>query len=354
VEAVSVKDVAARAGVSVGTVSHVLNHPDRVKSATRTKVEAAIATLGYVRNESARQLRLGSSRTLAYLAIDTSNPFFTDVARGAEDVARTEGLALFLCNSDGDPARESDYLDLLLEQRVRGVLVTAIDYTNPRLRAFHRRHVPVVLVDRAALTADEFCGVGVDDLEGGELAGAHLIEQGHEIIGFAGGPVALQQVRDRLDGARRAVETAGLARDSIVTFPTPGLTVDAGRRVAQRLLGLPRSRRPSALFCANDLIALGALQSLTQRGVAVPDEVALVGYDDIDFAAAAAVPLSSVSQPRLQLGRTAAEMLLGEERARGESHVHEQVTFRPELVVRDSSATPRVPRKQRAGLKARL
>ena len=144
-----IKDVARRAGVSVGTASNVLNRPHLVRPETRARVEAAIAELGFVLNQPARQLRSGSSTTIAYVLLDARNPFFTDVARGIEEVASTENLTLFLCNSDLDRRREAQYLDQLLMQRVRGVLITAVDYANERLRALPANGVPVVLVDRA-------------------------------------------------------------------------------------------------------------------------------------------------------------------------------------------------------------
>ena len=164
---VSIKDVAAKAGVSLGTVSNELNRPDTVRPATRARVEAAIAELGFVPNASARQLAAGRSRTIAYLVLDAGNPFFTDVARGIEEVARASGLSLFMCNSDQDADREDQYLEQLVELRVRGVLITATDYTNPRLRMLRRQGVPVVLVDRAPVDAEDCCTVGVDDVAGG-------------------------------------------------------------------------------------------------------------------------------------------------------------------------------------------
>lgn len=340
------RDVARRAGVSLGTVSHVLNHPALVRPATRFRVESAIQELGYVRNESARQLRAGSSRMLAYLALDATNPYFTDVAGGAEARAREFGLALFLCSSAGSPARESDYLDLLMEQRVRGVLVTPADDNNPRLAALRDRGVAVVLVGRAPGQGDDFCEVGVDDVEGGELAGEHLIEQGHELIAFAGAVDHYPQVRDRLAGLRKAIAAAGHGEDGLSVLRTGELTVEAGRQVAERILGTPVTRRPTAVFCANDLMALGLLQGLTQRGVPVPGEIAIVGYDDIYYAGAAAVPLSSVSQPRQRLGRTAVELLIAESDESGPDHEHRQITVRPELVVRDSSASARTARRE--------
>ena len=154
VNSVSIKDVALRAGVSLGTVSNVLNSPSKVSQTTRKRVEQAIDELGYVRHESARHLRAGHSRTLAYVVLDASNPFFTDVARGAQQVAEQAGLGLFLCNSNQDPTVEHHYLDLLAEQRVRGVLITPIDPDGKALSHLTRRGIPLVMVDRAASVAD--------------------------------------------------------------------------------------------------------------------------------------------------------------------------------------------------------
>jgi len=339
-----IKDVAAQAGVSVGTVSNVLNRPDLVSDATRSRVQAAIAELGFVRNDSARQLRAGLSRTVAYVVIDAGNPFFTDVARGVEDCARQAGAAVYLCNSDEDAVREGEYLDILREQRVRGVLITPVDHQTDRLRTLPGMGIPVVLVDRAAQDPTDWCSVAVDDVEGGDLAVTHLIELGHDRIGFVGGPQSIIQVTDRLRGARRAVERAGLPADTVTVMPTDGLNVAGGRRAGERIVGLPSRRRPTAVFCANDLVALGFLQQMTQQGLAVPDDMAIVGYDDIEFAGAAAVPLTSVRQPRYELGRTACELLLQEaiDQQRGAAsgepgHHHRQVEFTPELVVRASS-----------------
>jgi LacI family transcriptional regulator len=338
-----IKDVAARAGVSVGTVSNVLNRPANVGAATRARVEQAIADLGFIRNESARQLRAGRSRTIAYILLDAGNPFFTDVARGVEEAAREAGLALFLCNSNQDARREDDYLDLLVEQRVRGVLVTPVDPDGARLAALPARGVPTVLVDRAQHDGFDGCSVSVDDVEGGDLAVAHLVELGHRRMAFVGGPLRIVQVAERLAGARRAVAAAGLPADALTELVTEELTVAEGRRAGERLTGLPERRRPTAVFCANDLLALGLLQQLTQVGFAVPDDVAIVGYDDIEFAAAAAVPLTSVRQPRHLLGRTAAELLLAEDAAAvaGVPHEHRQVQFTPDLVVRESTRSRR-------------
>ncbi|WP_434443159.1 LacI family DNA-binding transcriptional regulator [Lentzea sp. E54] len=331
---VGIRDVAQHAGVSNATVSNVLNRPDVVAPATRQRVLAAIEELGFVRNESARQLRAGRSRVLAYVVLDASNPFFTDVARGVEDAAREAGFALFLCNSASDGGREREYLELLHEQRVEGILITPVDAESAQLTD---RGTPVVLVDREA-TEGSRCSVAVDDVLGGELAVTHLIENGHTRIAMVGGPMSIQQVRDRREGALRALANAGLPPESLTVLETRGLRVAEGRGAGERLVGLPASRRPTAAFCANDLLALGLLQSMTQQGLRVPDDLAVVGYDDIEFAAAAAVPLTSVRQPREQLGRTAAQLLLSEN---DPDHEHRHVKFQPELVVRASTSLRR-------------
>lgn len=333
----SIKDVAALAGVSIGTVSNVLNRPDVVRSATRMRVERAIDDLGFVPNGSARQLKAGRSSIVAYVLLDAGNPFFTDVARGVEHAVRREGLSLFLCNTDQDPTREDEYLRDLAALRVRGLLITAANTASKRLLDLRRKGIPVVLLDRV-LDDDqhEWCAVGVDDVQGGDLAVEHLLDRGHRRVCFVGGPHSIPQVADRHAGGARAIERAGLAPESLTSLPTTGLGFNDGRLAGERLLGVPAKRRPTAAFCANDLVALGLLQHLTQAGIGVPDDFAIVGYDDIEYASAAAVPLSSVAQPRYELGRAAAELLL-DEAHHGIDHGHRQMVFTPELIARASS-----------------
>jgi LacI family transcriptional regulator len=238
---------------------------------------------------------------------------------------------LLVCNSGDDAARELRHLDVLEEHRVLGVLITPVGTADdPRLDTLVERGIAVVLVDRRSGRRNR-CSVAVDDRLGGRLAGTHLIQQGHRRIAFVGGPFSLQQVSDRHAGLTDAVDGNAELR----AIPTPNLTVEAGRSAASQLFDRAPAERPTAIFCANDLIALGALQELTTRGIQVPDEVAIVGYDDIDFAAAAAVPLSSIRQPRDQLGRAAAGLLLEEVHDTG--HKHRHIIFEPELVVRESS-----------------
>jgi LacI family transcriptional regulator len=333
-ESVSVVDVAARAGVSVGTVSNVLNRPERVAPATRERVLAAIDELGFVRNEAARQLRAGRSRTIGLVVLDVRNPFFTDLAAGAEGVAASLGLSVMLCNSNDNTSREDHYLSTLKELRAFGILITPVGSKTTAIDEIRQRGIPVVLVDRAARGNE--CSVSVNDRVGSELAVSHLIEQGHRRIGFVGGPLSLSQVSQRLAGAYAAIEAAGLARDALTMIETPRLDVAQGRASGEKLAAITARKRPTAAFCANDLLALGLLQDTVRRGLSVPGDLAIVGYDDIDFAAAATVPLTSVRQPRSQLGKAAMEMLI-EEANDGKSHRHRQIVFEPELIVREST-----------------
>jgi LacI family transcriptional regulator, galactose operon repressor len=334
---VSIREVAALAGVSLGTVSNVLNRPEVVSEPTRTRVQAAIKQLGFIRNESARQLRAGRSRTIGLVVLDVANPFFTDVARGVEDEASESGLAVILCNSDDQKAKESRYLEVLEEHRVQGILITPVSGADKRLASVQRRGTPVVLVDSRSPSRRQ-CSVSVDDVLGGDLAVSHLLETGHERIAFVGGPMSVRQVSDRRDGAVRALERAGRDGTDLQVIETPALNVTAGQRAGATLAALAPPARPTAVFCANDLLALGVLQEMTTRRIGVPEGVAIVGYDDVDFAAAATVPLSSVRQPRHQLGRAAAQLLLEEALGDG-THRHRQAVFEPDLVIRASSRT---------------
>jgi LacI family transcriptional regulator len=328
---VGIKDVAQHAGVSVGTVSNVINRPELVAAGTRGRVLAVIEKLGYVRSEAARHLRAGDSRFIAMLVLDMANPFFAQVALGAERAARASGLRVLLCDSANDTAEEADYLSLFAEQRVRGVLLTPAG-TSSDLGILRRHNIPFVLVDRVSRDG---CSVSVDDVAGGRLAAGHLVDIGHTLIGYVSGPMSLAQCRERRAGALAELTERGMPEDSLSQIGADRMDVAAGRDAGRRLLNL--SRRPTAVFCANDLLALGVLQAMVAAAVSVPAEMAIVGYDDIEFAAAAAVPLSSVRQPSAEMGRIGAGLLLEEVGERAASHSHQRVVLQPKLIIREST-----------------
>jgi LacI family transcriptional regulator len=329
----SIKDVAVHAGVSVGTVSNVLNHPSRVSSATVTRVQTSISELGFVRNDAARQLRAGESRTIALLVFDAANPFFTALARGAEDAATEEGYSVILANSSESQEREHSYLDLFEEQRVRGILVSPYGDVEERLSALKKFGIPSVLVDRVS-EKQLFSSVSVDDHAGGSIAAKHLLSLGRTKLGFVGGPLEIPQVADRLQGAKDALRLTPTA--TLTVFETSATTVLEGRRAGEEISALPRDERPTALFAANDLVAIGLLQALVATGsLQVPEDIAIVGYDDIDFATSAIVPLTSIRQPSALMGETALKLL--SEEALDPAQRPRRVVFQPELVIRDSA-----------------
>jgi len=329
----SVRDVAQHAGVSVGTVSNVLNHPEKVLPATVARVQESIDQLGFIRNDAARQLRAGRSTTIGLILLQASNPFFTEVARGVEEGASELGFSTLLGNSGQSHRRELAYLELFEQQRVHGVLISPVGDVTARLEGLRRTGIAAVLVDRSG-AGSHTSSVSVDDVAGGQLAVEHLIEQGRRRIAFLGGRFEIRQVTDRLEGARRAVA----AHPGVVleVIEVDALDVLAGRSAGDRLRARAAADRPEGIFAANDLLAVGVLQSLVMLGeVRVPHDIALIGYDDIDFASTAVVPLSSIRQPSERIGATALEILL--EEAEDATLAPRQVVFQPSLVARTST-----------------
>ncbi|WP_307812203.1 LacI family DNA-binding transcriptional regulator [Lacisediminihabitans changchengi] len=332
-------DVAARAEVSVGTVSNVLNRPEVVSLATRERVQAVITAMNYVPNERARQLRAGTSSTIGFVMLDAGNPFFMEVARGAERSASALGLTVLLGNSDADSEREENYLAAFELQRVRGVLVSPTRDISTRVRSLRERRIPSILIGRAH-TPVEATSVSVDDVAGGQLAVQHLVDLGRTRVAFVAGPLHIRQVTDRLAGAQAAIAGSAAATLELLSAPPvsiQALSIQAGRLVGQEIADRPKARRPDAIFAANDLLALGILEAFAMSGSAirVPDDIALVGYDDIMYARSAVVPITSVRQPSAEMGSTAIRLLL--EEASDLSIAPREVVFQPELIERAST-----------------
>ena len=332
----SVRDVARLAGVSVATVSNVMNRPDVVTAATQQRVQAAMDQLGFVRNLAAAQLRGSQSPSVGVVVLDVGNPFFTDVARGIEDRVAEDGGMVSICSTDEIGEKEARHLRMLQEQGARGILVIPSGAKLRHLEAIARRGTPVVLLDRASRSVD-LCAAAVDDVRGGELAAAHLLGHGHRRIAFLNGPSSIRQCVDRRRGAARAVRAAGLDPDDVlVDIEASSPKADGADPAIELLLEWPRP--PTAIMCVNDLLAIGALRALLHRGLRVPADVAIVGYDDIEFVSLISVPLTTVRQPKYQLGYTAADLLLSETQP---DHRHRQVLLQPELVVRASTGIAR-------------
>lgn len=323
-----VKTVAERAGVSVGTVSNVLNRPESVAEETRQRVEAAMAELNFVRNASARQLRAGESTVVGAIVLDLRNPFYTALARGIEDRLLADGLMLMMASSDEDPDRERRWLRLFAEQGIRGLLVTPSKDTAEHLAAVSSLGIPAVLLDSHS---SSFASVGADSVSGARQAVRHLLEQGHRRIAHLSGPEQLEQSRERLQGAREAVVEAGLDPEAVlIVRHLPTMSADDGQRGFIEVMA-SEDDAPTAFFCINDIVALGVMRELRLRRMEIPRDMAVVGYDDVTFASELMTPLTSVRQPMHQIGWTAADILL----TGAAPDRHE--LFRPELIVRESS-----------------
>ncbi|NUL43829.1 LacI family DNA-binding transcriptional regulator [Cellulosimicrobium funkei] len=327
-----VKDVAARAGVSPATVSNALNHPDKVSAKTQERVRRAIEELGYVRNDAARQLRQQQNLAVGMIVLDIGNPFFADVTHGAESTLAALQRPLLLGNSGQNAERELTQLRIFEEQRVGGILIAPVGDVLERLSQVRERGIAVVIVDRES-GADQFSSVSSDDLLGGRLAVQHLVDLGRRRISVIGGPRMIRQVAHRYQGAQAAA--AGVLGASVNLWDTGAMDSQAGREATRAVLDLPSAERPDAIFATNDLVALGALQELTRAGVRVPDDIALIGYDDIQFAALATIPISSIRQPAREMGVRAAELLVASIE-NPDSRVEHPV-FTPSLVARQST-----------------
>jgi LacI family transcriptional regulator len=335
---VTISQVASAAGVSVGTVSNHLNRPDLVAEETRARIEAAIARLGWTPNVAVRALRRGRSALVGLVLSDLGNPFFTDVARGVEQAAGEAGLTIILCNSDNSPQREEQHLATLGRYRAAGILITPVG-TVPAghyVELLQRLGSKLVLLARPGRRSDmQIPWVGVDDVHGGRAVGEHLLALGRERVCFVHGPAGTKDHSpERLEGLRRAWKAAGMPADSISSVEAPGLHVHDGVEAGRRLVSaLPA---PAAVFAANDLLAVGVLQALHEAGVRVPDAVALVGYDDLELAQVVSPRLTSVRQPRVEVGRSAVRLLLS---ALAEAPPeHAEIIFTPQLIVRGSTA----------------
>lgn len=330
---VRLREVAELAGVATGTVSNTINHPERVHPRTRKVVEDAIRTLGFVPNQQARVLTGAVSSVIGLVVLDVESPFYMEAAHALERAVRESGHVVMLCNSEGDLDRESALLTMLAAQRVRGALLAPATPDPNSDRYLHLPgELPVVLLDFDG--GDQHCSVTVDNFGGGALAVRHLLALGHRTIAFLGGSPDLRQFAQRAAGARHALTEAGLSPEEHLTeISVSGIGIRDGQRAAELLL---EAGTPDAIFCGNDMLAFGAYRALAGAGLSVPDDVALVGYDDIEFARDWVVPLTSIRQPIDELGHIAAELLL-EHSAGDPAHTHRRVVLEPELVVRRSS-----------------
>ena len=327
---VTVRQVAVRAGVSTATVSRVLAGSGHVAENLRRRVVDAARALDYRPNRAARSLRIRRSLTVGVLVPDVQNPFFTGILRGLESVLEGDGFTFLLGNSDGRPERERLYIDTLRDEGAAGFIIVPTDGDQESYRVLQSAGVPIVTIDRTAagLKADQVTVTNQDGVRG---AVHHLIGLGHRRIGFIGGPAEINVARERLAGYEQALAEHHIALDPGLV--QPGDFQQTGGYRAMLAL-LETATRPSAVFVANNLMTLGAVQALHERGVRIPGEVAIIGFDDMPWATSLQPPLTAVAQPTKEIGIAAAQLLVA--RLRDPDRPFRRVVLETQLIVRGS------------------
>ncbi len=334
---VTVREVAAKAGVSTATVSRVLSGKGGVAEDLQRKVHEAARALSYRPNRAARSLRAGSSRTVGVLIPDIENPFFTSVICGIEEVLQSTGYSLLLANYNESPEREQIHVASLRAEGIAGLIFTASRAPTEEYRRMLQSGMPMVAVSRVPddLPIDM---VGVDNAEGARTAVAHLITLGHRRIALINGPLSLNTARERQEGYRQAFRDAGLeVPEDLVRYGD--FRQSGGYHAMQALLAA--TPPPTAVFSASNLMTLGVLQAIHERGLEIPADIAVLGFDDMPWATSLRPPLTAVAQPAQDVGRTAARLLL--ERIQNGRLPRRRAVLPTRLIVRSScgAGTPR-------------
>lgn len=330
-ERATIRDVAEVAGVSVGTISNYLTSKKAISARARERIESAIAELGFIPNSAVRVMRGQRNNAIGFMIPDSSNPFFSEVARGVEDVAIAAGYVVVICNTNGDDGRENHYARALSEMRVVGAIATPLSASEKNLRQLATSGASIVLLGSGEQPL-AFSSVDVDDVEGGYLAATHLIERGHRDVVFFGGPGADPQIHARFEGLKRGFLGASLDPALVRRVDATGSSTAARLEGARQVVAM--SPRPTAAFCANDLLAIALEAELHRAGIRVPEQFEIIGYDDIDSAQTAPIPLTTIRQPQFEIGKAAATLLL--ERAK-EDGPNQHISFSPRLIEREST-----------------
>ena len=335
----SIKDVARMAGVSVTTVSHVLNKTRSVHPDTQARVNAAVRTLGYVPSAVARSLKLNATHTIGMLVPNNSNPYFAELVRAVEDACFAAGYALLLCNTDDNADRQKVYLDVLAQKRVDGLIVASTSDDEVMSAHLAQTAIPMVLIDRAIAGLERPC-VQTDHVQGGQLATQHLLGLGHQRIACIAGPEYLHSSEQRVDGWRQALLQVGMCPDLLAHGD---FTVNGGYLAMRTLLAAAPGARPTAVLACNDLMAMGALRAVHECSLRVPQDVAVVGYDDIELAGYTQPPLSTVAQPVNAMAHQALALLLQGMQADKSAPVSSTTQLLVPALVTRSSSKPVAP-----------
>ena len=332
----TIKDVAAHAGVSVATVSAVINRNKYVSPNLAQRVQESITALGYERNSLAQSLKKQTSQTIGLIVSDITNPFFTSVVRGVENVANARGYSLILGNSDEDLKKEMSYMHLLESKRADGLIVAFTLGNHEYLRSWPAHRLPLVGIDRLPDDDVSIDAVLIDNVAGARHAVEHLIALGHERIGIVTGIAGITTTEERLIGYQRALAAHGIPLDPALIVEGNS-RIDGGERAALQLL-TREAVRPTALFVTSGLMIISALQAINQLGLRCPEDIALVGFDDFEWASVMYPRLTTVSQPTYEIGQKAAQLLF--ERLENRDAATQVIRLQPQLIIRESSGAP--------------
>ena len=301
----TMRDVARLAGLSISTVSHVINNTRVVSDESRQRVSQAMEELGYRPNALARSLRRQKTTTLGMIVPDSANPFFAEVARGIEDTSFAQNYSVILCNSDGDLKKQLAYTNVLIENRVAGILFVAAGISTELVNDLRRRRVPLVVVDRE-IPGAEVDTVLTNHAQGGRLATQHLVDLGHKRIACISGSSEVSPSGQRLIGYREVLEANGFPFDENLVLKGD-FKYESGYEATRRILGIQKP--PTAIFACNDLMAVGCISAAAELNVRVPDDLSVVGFDNVRLASFTHPPLTTVAQPIYEIGVIATEML---------------------------------------------
>ncbi len=328
------RDVARKAGVSTATVSRVLNSPENVNPETRLKVEKAIKALNFKPSRVAQRLRIkdGSRKIIGLVVPDIQNPFYVEVVRGVEDKAYANNYALLMCNFAQDEIKEKLYLDIMKSESVDGLIVAPVNEKDKDVQELVKSGLPIVCVDRGLSNLDVDV-VLVDNIQGSYEAVDYLIKLGHERIAFIGGLPSIPTTQKRRKGYEKALKENKIKIDeSLIKFGDS--KYESGKRLAAEILDM--KKRPTALFTGNNLITFGALETIHSRGLNIPKDVSILGFDDMPWSISLNPPLTAVSQPGYEIGRRAADMLFN--RIAEPSQSTAQIILKTKLIIRQSCA----------------
>jgi len=329
---IRIKDVAKLAGVSSATVSRVLADKPYASEEVRQRVLKAVETLGFQPSRVARSLRVQSSQIIGLIISDIQNPFFTALVRAVEDQAYAHQYAIFLCNSDENQEKESLYVDLMIAERVAGVIVVPVCEHDSSIRKLHQANVPTAVIDRQIHDMD-LDTVVVDNVKAARELVTHLIQQGHRRIGAIVASPEIATGNERYQGYLEALHAHGITADaSLVRSGVPKESL--GRQFAGELLDLPEP--PTALFTGNNLLTVGTLHEIKERGLVIPRNVSVVAFDDMEWYSLISPRLTAANQPTYEMGWAAADLIL--KRIQNPEKPPEKLVFQAEIMIRESTA----------------